>query len=231
MEYTPRFIENMTQEEISAEIKQWHDDQYQYGRSIDWDRMHDLEYTLKVMRKEMEDKDMTDSKKITFEIDGNRYESNDKGNRFYRFYGTQKVRIGEAEWLEALKVYTDLEESARAAEAEEAPAKKTKKRSKKNAAFTLGDVTLTEKQVDFIKHIPDTDFYENGLESTMWIDVLTDQIGGQFKDKPMTVGAMVSTLREKNLIYVGQDRINGRKCKYFGLTDLGKQVASELGLE
>lgn len=253
MEYTPRFIENMTQEEISAEIKQWHDDQYQYGRSIDWNRMHDLEYTLKVMRKEMEDKDMADSKKITFEIDGNRYESNDKGNRFYRFYGTQKVRIGEAEWNEAFDAYTSTIEppavdeweqeanaerkaredkvAADAKAAEDAVAKKTKKRSKKNAAFTLGDVTLTEKQVDFIKHIPDTDFYENGLESTMWIDVLTDQIGGQFKGKPMTVGAMVSTLREKNLIYVGQDRINGRKCKYFGLTDLGKQVASELGLE
>lgn len=92
-------------------------------------------------------------------------------------------------------------------------------------------VTLTSKQVDFIKHIPDTCFYENGLDSTPWCDVLADEIGGQFTDKPMTVGAMISTLREKGVIYVGTDRINGKKAKYFGFTEVGKRVAKELGLE
>ena len=191
--------------------------------------------------------DMTDSKKITFEIDGNRYESNEKGNRFYRFFGTKKMRIGEAEWLEALRVYNDLEESEEAVKAweQEADAEKRAREdkvakdantaedavAKKNVAFTHGTTTLTEKQVDFIKHVPDTCFYENGLESTMWIDVLGDEIGGQFAGKPMTVGAMISTLREKGVIYVGEDRINGRKCKYFGFTELGKEVASKLGLK
>ena len=92
-------------------------------------------------------------------------------------------------------------------------------------------VTLTSKQVDFIKHIPDTCFYENGLDSTPWCDVLADEIGGQFEDKPMTVGAMISTLREKGIIYVGADRINGKKAKYFGFTEVGKKVAADLGLK
>lgn len=92
-------------------------------------------------------------------------------------------------------------------------------------------VTLTAKQVDFIKHIPDTCFYENGLESTMWCDVLADEIGGQFAGKPMTVGAMISTLREKDVISVGVDKDrNGRKAKFFAFTDMGKKVAEELGL-
>lgn len=101
----------------------------------------------------------------------------------------------------------------------------------KGDSFKVNKITLTSKQVDFIKHIPDTCFYENGLESTMWCDVLADEIGGQFAGKPMTVGAMVSTLREKSLIYVSTDRINGRKAKFFGFTDLGKMVAKEMGLE
>lgn len=111
----------------------------------------------------------------------------------------------------------------------------SKPRRSKDVAFEMdtlkGYVTLTAKQVDFIKHIPDTVFYENGLESTPWCDVLADEIGGQFKDKPMTVGAMISTLREKNIIYVMTDRINGKKAKYFGFTDVGMAVAKKLGLK
>lgn len=91
-------------------------------------------------------------------------------------------------------------------------------------------LTLTSKQVDFIHHIPDTCFYETGLDSTPWCDVLADEIGGQFAGKPMTVGAMISTLREKELIYVGVAKVNGRKAKFFGFTDLGKEIAKELGL-
>lgn len=115
--------------------------------------------------------------------------------------------------------------------------KKTKKssRSKKNAAYRkqFGDVEicLTEKQVDFFHHMQDTCFWEQGLDSSPWIDVLCDEIGGQFANKPMTVGAMVSTLREKNLLFVGVQRVNGRKAKFFELTDLGKEVAADLGLK
>lgn len=129
------------------------------------------------------------------------------------------------------------EQAASDKEAEDAVNKKaeTKKASKprksKDIAHESNGVTLTAKQVDFIKHIPDTCFYEHGLDSTPWCDVLADEIGGQFAGKPMTVGAMISTLREKNLISVGQDRVNGKKCKFFQFTELGKQIAKELGLE
>lgn len=201
-----------------------------------------------------EDKDMTDSKAITFEVNGTTYNSNDKGNRFYKTIGTQKIRISEAEWNEAFDAYTsnieppavdeweaeaDAERQARedkveadAKQAEEAVAKKTKKKSKKNVAFTFEDadgvITLTEKQVRFIKLLPQDDFYENGLDSELWIDVLCDTLADEFN--PMALGAMVSTLREKYLISVGVQKVNGKKCKFFGFTELGKRVARELGL-
>lgn len=112
-------------------------------------------------------------------------------------------------------------------------AKKAPRKSKDIAhTATIGNktITLTAKQVDFIHHIPDTCFYENGLESTPWCDVLTDEIGGQFAGKPMTVGAMISTLREKGLIEVGVERVNGKKAKYFAFTEIGKEIAKRLGL-
>lgn len=109
------------------------------------------------------------------------------------------------------------------------------KAAKKNAAFSYCPngtdiITLTEKQVDFILHLSDSNFWENGLDSILWVDVLCDEIRGQFEGKPMTVGAMISTLCEKGLGSRAKDRVNGRKCTSFALTAMGKQVAAELGL-
>lgn len=195
--------------------------------------------------------------RTTFTLNGITYSINEKGNRFYKtFENGQKVRIGEAEWLTAMDAYNaecdshlpnwtevneweaeaDAEKKARekkqekdAKTAEEAVAKKIKKRAKKNVAFEFEGTTLTEKQVKFLRLLPNDDFFENGLESTLWIDVLCDTLAGEFN--PMALGAMVSTLREKDLIYVAEERVNGRKCKYFGFTEDGKQVARELGLK
>lgn len=121
-------------------------------------------------------------------------------------------------------------------EPETPKAKKTRK--SKDIAFTYSEngetvVTLTAKQVDFVKHLSDTCFWENGLESCIWVDCLCDDIGGQFAGKPMTVGAMISTLCEKGLGIRGKQKVNGRKCTSFELTDLGMKVfaGAEWGLE
>ena len=112
---------------------------------------------------------------------------------------------------------------------ESAPKKKSARRSK-DIAYDGNGVTLTAKQVDFIRHLPDTNFWENGLDSAVWTDVLADEIGGQFAGKPMTTGAMISTICEKGLAVRATDRINGRKATFMALTELGKKVAAELGL-
>lgn len=117
-------------------------------------------------------------------------------------------------------------------QAEDAINGKTKKarkpRKSKDIAHESHGITLTTKQVNFIKMMPEDDFYENGLDSTLWIDCFCDTVARTFN--PMAVGAMVSTLREKELIYVNVDKINGKKCKYMGFTPLGKKIAKELGL-
>jgi hypothetical protein len=117
---------------------------------------------------------------------------------------------------------------------EEVDGKKAKKKVSRSKAFHTSvaapGVTLTEKQVDFMMHLPDTCFWENGLDSNIWIDVLCDEIGGQFENKPMTVGAMISTLCEKGLGVRCKQRVNGHKSTSFALTEAGKKVAEELGL-
>lgn len=119
--------------------------------------------------------------------------------------------------------------------AEQPKAKKERKPRKSKDIFhtsvAVPGVTLTAKQVDFIHHLPDSNFWEHGLDSSLWTDVLCDEIGGEFSGKPMTVGAMISTLCEKGLAERGKMKVNGKKCTYFQLTESGKMVAKELGLE
>ena len=122
------------------------------------------------------------------------------------------------------------------------PAKRTRK--SKDVAFSMhmtteadpeetdaNLITLTAKQVDFMKHLPDTCFWENGLDSEVWVDCLCDDIGGQFKDKPMTVGAMISTLCEKGIGTRGVSKVNGHQATAFKLTEIGIVIAAELGIE
>ena len=105
--------------------------------------------------------------------------------------------------------------------------KASKPRRSKNIAFEGHGITLTAKQVDFIKLLPTTNFWENGLDSALWCDCIADDIGWN----PMSVGAMISTLREKKLVVVMPQKVNGKKCKSMELTELGRQVAINLGLK
>ena len=92
-------------------------------------------------------------------------------------------------------------------------------------------VILTVKQVAFIKELPTSNFWENGLDSALWIDILCDELSD--KMGPMTIGAMVSTLREKGLLLVGKDKRNHkeRKAAFFEFSEFGKKVAAKvLGL-
>lgn len=119
--------------------------------------------------------------------------------------------------------------AAAAKVAKTAPAKK--RRPKDIAHESKCGVTLTAKQVDFLRHLPDSDFWTDGKDSEIWVDCLCDEIGGQFLNKPMTVGAMISTLCEKKLGVRCRQKVNGRTATSFALTDLGKTIMSELGID
>lgn len=146
----------------------------------------------------------------------------------------ERKLVAEREDAEVEAVIEATEESQTTEETQQiakefAPKKKSTRKSK-DIAYDGNGITLTAKQVDFIHHLPDTNFWENGLDSCIWVDCLCDDIGGQFEDKPMTVGAMISTLCEKGLGIRTKEKVNNRTSTSFELTNLGKMVAAELGL-
>lgn len=165
---------------------------------------------------------------------------------------TEKIELEDD--TNAIAEYTaemaqeEAKEDAEDTQNTEAPApasdaKKTPKKAKKNTRkkkvqvggfeFQEGEIhlILTPKQLDFLRHLSDSPFWQNGVQSTLWIDILCDEITGQFEGKPMTVGAMVSTLREKGILAVAIGKLENKKAKYIALTDFGQRVATELGLE
>lgn len=163
---------------------------------------------------------------MTFTINNIAYEQRENGY-CYKTENGKTVRIGKVEFAEA---------KAQADKKVEKKAKKAKK-AKKNAAFVatialaddkIADVTLTQKQVDFLNRIPAAEEFVQGAESTFYTDLYCDTVADIMN--AMVVGAIISTLREKDLIYIGQGKVNGKKCKYFGFTDLGKAIIKELGL-
>lgn len=90
-------------------------------------------------------------------------------------------------------------------------------------------IILTPLQVKFVNLITKTSYWDTGVDSTLWIDLLCDELAEEMG--AMTIGAMVSTLREKGIIEVGTARRDTRKVKWFEFTDFGKVVVARvLGL-
>ena len=102
-----------------------------------------------------------------------------------------------------------------------------KPRKSKDIAHESNGVTLTAKQVDFMKALPTTSWWEEGVDSTIWCDCIAEEIGWN----PMSVGAMISTLREKGLVEVTKDTSRKGNPKSMAFTENGKEIARCLGLK
>mgnify|MGYP002624165840 CR=1 FL=1 len=110
--------------------------------------------------------------------------------------------------------------------------KAAKPRRSKDVAFEMQfgheTVTLTAKQVAFLLHLSRTGLY--AIDAEMVIEDIVMSIDGQFADKPMTIGAMISTLCEKGLAVRTKIRVEKRKVTAFSFTPSGRDTVKELGL-
>lgn len=196
-----------------------------------------------------------------FTVNGIGYNTNEKGNHYYKIEDGKTTRIGKAEYEAVFEQYTnDIEDvelefnegaaireakkemeeaSDHAAEEAVNHPKKKSSRSLRNAAHRVEvdgtEIGLTEKHVTFLTNLPKCSYWDRGLESSVWVFDVRDTLA-QAGMAGMTVGAMVSTLREKGLLRVmlGEvENMNGRtrREKCIELTETGKKVAEALGVE
>lgn len=195
-----------------------------------------------------------------FTVNGVGYNTNDKGNRFFKIEDEKTTRIGKAEYEAAFEQHIDevtedeelefdedeaireakkeMEEASDRAAEEAVNHPKKSSRSLRNATHRVTvdgqEIGLTEKHVTFLKNLPNCCYWDDGLESSVWVFDVKDTLESAGM-AGMTVGAMISTLREKGLLRVmlGEvENTNGRtrREKYIELTETGKKVAEVLGI-
>ena len=196
-----------------------------------------------------------------FTINNIGYNTNEKGNRFIKIENEKATRIGKAEYEAAFEQYTnettndeelEFDEGAAIREAkkemEEASdhvaeeavnhPKKKSSRSLRNAAYRVEvdgqEIGLTEKHMVFLTNLPKCSFWDGGLGCGIWIFDVRDTLAAEGM-MGMTVGAMISTLREKGLLRVMLGAVESmnartRREKYVELTETGKKVAEALGI-
>ena len=88
-------------------------------------------------------------------------------------------------------------------------------------------VLLTPKQVEFLERLEENETWEqDGSGRWFYGDHYAECLSDTMS--PMSVGAMVTTLREKGVIRTEYTRYNGRKVCKFQLTDMGKFVYDRL---
>ena len=198
---------------------------------------------------------------VLFTVGGVGYGTNKKGNRFFKIEDEKTTRIGRAEYEAAFEQCMDAaaddeelefdaiaaireakkemeEASDRAAEEAVNHPKKISRSLRKAAHRVVVDgreIGLTEKHVTFLESLPKCCYWDRGLDSGVWVFDVRDTLE-EAGMAGMTVGAMISTLREKGLLRVmlgAVESMNGRtrREKYIELTETGKKVAEALGIE
>lgn len=197
-----------------------------------------------------------------FTINNTGYNTNEKGNYFFKIEDEKTIRIGKAEYEAAFEQYTnettndeelefnedaaireakkEMEEASdHAAEEAVNHPKKKSSRSLRNAARRVEvdgvEIGLTEKHMVFLINLPKCFFWKDGLNSSVWVFDVRNTLALMAGMADMTVGAMISTLREKGLLRVMSGKMestNGRtrREKYIELTETGKKVAKALGI-
>lgn len=195
-----------------------------------------------------------------FTIDNIGYNTNEKGNRFFKIEDEKATRIGKAEYEAAFEQYTneitddeelefdedaaireakkEMEEASDHAAEEAVNHPKKSSRSLRKAAHRVEvdgvEIGLTEKHMMFLTNLPKCSFWDDGLDSSVWVFDVRDTLESVGM-AGMTVGAMISTLREKGLLRVmlgevGSTNGRTRREKYVELTETGKKVAEALGV-
>ena len=194
-----------------------------------------------------------------FTVNGIGYNTNEKGNRFFKIEDEKTTRIGKAEYEAAFEQYTndiedaelefdegaaireakkEMEEASDHAAEEAVNHPKKSSRSLRNAAYRVTvdgrEIGLTEKHVTFLKNLPRCAYWNRGLDSSVWVFDVKDTLESAGM-AGMTVGAMISTLREKGLLRVmlgAMESTNGRtrREKFIELTETGKKVVEVLGV-
>lgn len=104
-----------------------------------------------------------------------------------------------------------------------------KRKQEGSVSMAFGDmsVLLTPKQLEFMERLSECPDWEKHGPTGEYV---ASEYAQELSDtmNPMSMGAVLTTLREKNLLQTDKRRVGLIKCCVFKLTDLGVQVYNSL---
>lgn len=101
------------------------------------------------------------------------------------------------------------------------PKRPTPRKRKVEGCVTVGGVLLTPKQLEFMERLSEIPkWQEKGIDGEYAVFEYAAELSDSYT--PISVGAIVTTLREKNLISTRKGTVDGVRGCLFTLTDLGK---------
>lgn len=104
-----------------------------------------------------------------------------------------------------------------------------RKKQEGSLSVALDDISvlLTPKQLEFMERLSECPGWtEQGTAGTYIASQYAEELSDTMN--PMSMGAVLTTLREKGLIATEKSRIGGIKCCMFTLTDVGVRVYNVL---
>lgn len=158
---------------------------------------------------------------VTFVLEGVLYSAGSKQQYYRRESGKPIKVINESQFTRARDQFLALQKSAKP---KSIPNPKPK--HPKSVKYDSNDLSLTEKQVDFLKAL-NTVISQCNHKGDVSVNEFMEKTNSRFHDNPMAVGAMLTTLQHKNVLTTWKEE--STNIRVVRIEKLGLDALKQIG--
>jgi hypothetical protein len=156
---------------------------------------------------------------VTFVLEGVIYSAGSKHQYYKRESGKPIKIISENQFTRARDQFLALRKSIK-------PKPNPKPKHPKSVKYDSNDLSLTEKQVDFLKAL-NTVISQCNSKGNISVSEFMKKTNSRFHDNPMVVGAMLTTLQHKNVLTTWKEE--STNTKVIRIEKLGLDALKQIG--
>ena len=155
----------------------------------------------------------------TFVLEGAIYSVGSKRQYYKRESGKPIKVIDESQFTRARDQFLALRKSVK-------PKPNPKPKHPKSVKYDSNDLSLTEKQVDFLKAL-NTVISQCDSKGSISVSDFMEKTNSRFRNNPMAVGAMLTTLQHKNVLTTWKEE--SASIRVIRIEKLGLDALKQIG--
>ena len=156
---------------------------------------------------------------VTFVLEGVLYSAGSEQQYYRRESGKPIKVINENQFTRARDQFLALRKSAK-------PKPNPKPKHPKSVKYDSNDLSLTEKQVDFLKAL-DAVISLYNFKGIISVSEFMEKTNSRFHDNSMAVGAMLTTLQHKNVLTTWKEE--STNTRVIRIEKLGLDALKQIG--